>query len=61
MGLASILPDCSVAGAVSGRCKSGAGMVAACSQEGGLPRAGSSSPAEPSKERQRHGQRHGRR
>jgi hypothetical protein len=50
MGVASILPDCSVAEAVSCRCKSGAGVVAAYSEEGGLPRVGSSSPAERSDE-----------
>src|SRR5271166_3097529 len=48
--LVPILPDLSVAGAVSCRRKSGAGVVAACSQEGGLSRVGSSSPAEPSDE-----------
>ena len=50
MGLASILPGCSVAGAVSCRRRSGAGVVAACSEEGGLSRVGTSSPAEPSDE-----------
>jgi len=34
--LVPILPDRSVVGAVSCRCRSGSGVVAACSQEGGL-------------------------
>ena len=50
MGLAPILPDCSVTWAASSCRKPSAGVVAACSEEGGLSRAGSSSPAEPSDE-----------
>ncbi len=50
MGLAPILPDCSVTWAASSCRKPSAGVVAACSKEGGLSRAGSSSPAEPSDE-----------
>ncbi len=50
MGLAPILPGCSVTWAASSCRKPSAGVVAACSEEGGLSRVGPSSPAEPSDE-----------